>query len=178
MEWHRFEQVVTAYERALGNDAELTDFGPDGGIDVRVFEKDSRNLRRVIQCKAFGTQQVGVDLVRSFFGVMALEKCSQGAFYTTSNFTEAALAIGAAEPTIELVDGAIFLNRIQCLTLSAQLQLFEVAIEGDYKIPTCPNCGVKMVLRTAKKGRSEGEDFYGCRNYPRCQQMLKIRRAV
>jgi hypothetical protein len=178
MEWHRFEQVVAAYERALGNDAELTDFGPDGGVDVRVFEKDSRNLKRVIQCKAFGAQQVGVDMVRSLFGVMALDKCPQGSFYTTSSFTEPALAIGAAEPTIELVDGATFLNRIQRLTLSAQLQLFDVATEGDYKIPTCPSCGIKMVVRTAKKGRSEGEDFYGCRNYPRCQQTFQVKRLV
>lgn len=171
MEWHRFEQVVAAYERALGNDAELTDFGPDGGVDVRVFEKGSRIPKRVIQCKAFGAQQVGVEHVRSFFGVIILEKCPHGAFYTTSTFTEAALAVANAEPTIELVNGTTFLNRIQHLKLSSQLQLFEVATKGDYKTPTCPSCGVKMITQTINDHQAEsGREKWCCPHFPRCRQ--------
>ncbi len=34
--------------------------------------------------------------------------------------------------------------------------------------PDCPQCGSKMVLRTASKGASRGQRFWGCPNYPRC----------
>jgi hypothetical protein len=38
--------------------------------------------------------------------------------------------------------------------------------------PACPKCGVPMVVRTAKRGKSQGRQFYGCPNYPRCREVL------
>ena len=35
--------------------------------------------------------------------------------------------------------------------------------------PTCPECGSKMVLRTAKRGPNRGNQFWGCSNYPSCR---------
>jgi len=36
-------------------------------------------------------------------------------------------------------------------------------------IPTCPQCGKPMVLRTAKSGRNTGQQFWGCSGYPQCK---------
>ncbi|MBR6693583.1 MAG: NERD domain-containing protein [Clostridia bacterium] len=33
----------------------------------------------------------------------------------------------------------------------------------------CPKCNGKLVLRTAKKGKNVGNQFYGCSNYPKCK---------
>ena len=38
--------------------------------------------------------------------------------------------------------------------------------------PTCPKCGSEMLLRTAKKGNNEGQQFWGCSNFPRCRTMV------
>jgi hypothetical protein len=38
--------------------------------------------------------------------------------------------------------------------------------------PTCPKCGVLMVVRTATRGERQGQSFFGCPNYPRCRQTL------
>jgi very-short-patch-repair endonuclease len=38
--------------------------------------------------------------------------------------------------------------------------------------PICPKCGVPMVLRTASKGKQAGQPFYGCRNFPRCREIV------
>lgn len=177
IEWHRFEHLVAAYEREIGNDAELTSFGADGGIDVVILETGRRTPKRIIQCKAFGDALVKVDLVRAFYGVMMLQKVPQGAFYTTNRFSDDALAIGRECENLELIDGPAFLDRIERLNLPAQIRLFEVATEGDYKIPTCASCGAKMVLRTAGKGRGEGSQFWGCPRYPRCKSKLRISAA-
>lgn len=40
--------------------------------------------------------------------------------------------------------------------------------------PLCPKCGLPMVLRTAKRGGNAGQQFWGCMNYPRCQEMLAV----
>lgn len=34
--------------------------------------------------------------------------------------------------------------------------------------PCCPKCGAPMHLRTIKKGSHQGEQFWGCTNYPQC----------
>jgi hypothetical protein len=39
--------------------------------------------------------------------------------------------------------------------------------------PLCPKCRVPMVLRTASKGTQAGQQFYGCRNYPKCREIIK-----
>jgi len=38
--------------------------------------------------------------------------------------------------------------------------------------PSCPKCGVPMVLRTARQGSQSGKQFYGCPNYPNCRTVL------
>lgn len=40
--------------------------------------------------------------------------------------------------------------------------------------PTCPKCGIAMVLRTASRGERIGESFYGCSNYPRCRETVTM----
>ncbi len=39
---------------------------------------------------------------------------------------------------------------------------------------TCPRCGGLLVLRTAKRGAREGQQFYGCSSYPRCRYTRNI----
>jgi Protein of unknown function (DUF2726)/Topoisomerase DNA binding C4 zinc finger len=43
--------------------------------------------------------------------------------------------------------------------------------------PACPSCGVAMVHRTAGKGRHAGGTFFGCPNYPRCREILRLERG-
>ena len=35
--------------------------------------------------------------------------------------------------------------------------------------PDCPRCGAEMVRRTAGKGRSQGQQFWGCSKFPKCR---------
>lgn len=42
------------------------------------------------------------------------------------------------------------------------------------QIPSCPRCGKPMVLRTAKKGKSAGKQFWGCSEYPDCRGMVEL----
>ncbi|MBE6005393.1 MAG: hypothetical protein E7232_15195 [Lachnospiraceae bacterium] len=38
----------------------------------------------------------------------------------------------------------------------------------------CPKCGSKLVLRTAKKGNYQGNQFWGCNRYPKCRYMENL----
>lgn len=38
----------------------------------------------------------------------------------------------------------------------------------------CPQCGGKLVLRTAKRGERSGKSFLGCENFPKCRYIENI----
>lgn len=45
--------------------------------------------------------------------------------------------------------------------------------KASAQIPACSLCGKTMVLRTAKKGKNEGKQFWGCTGYPDCKGALE-----
>lgn len=40
--------------------------------------------------------------------------------------------------------------------------------------PLCPKCATRMVIRTAKKGSQSGQEFWGCKNFPKCRETMQI----
>lgn len=40
--------------------------------------------------------------------------------------------------------------------------------------PMCPNCGLSMVMRTARRGSKAGSAFWGCSNFPICRGTINI----
>lgn len=173
IEWKRFETVCTEYLRLAGFVATETKIGADGGIDIRISKANDENFRGIVQCKAWNTYRVGVKSIRELFGIMAAERISIGLFMTSGVFTSEAEEF--AKGKITLVWGEKFISLIKKLSDEDQQRLLDIALEGDYKTPTCPQCGIKMVLRESKKGRNIGGHFWGCVNYPRCKQTLICR---
>jgi len=45
-------------------------------------------------------------------------------------------------------------------------------------VPDCPKCGKAMMLRTAKKGKNTGNQFWGCSGFPKCQGTVAIEKPV
>ncbi|WP_396662801.1 restriction endonuclease [Methylocaldum szegediense] len=45
----------------------MTPLGADGGIDIKVFGKNSEKPIAVAQCKAWGNRNIKVDLVRALY---------------------------------------------------------------------------------------------------------------
>lgn len=40
--------------------------------------------------------------------------------------------------------------------------------------PICPNCGITMVLRFDHEGPIKGQKYYGCLNFPECENKIAI----
>ena len=40
--------------------------------------------------------------------------------------------------------------------------------------PDCPECGRSMAIRSARRGRNAGQQFWGCTGYPRCRGIVNI----
>ncbi|UYM16350.1 restriction endonuclease [Endozoicomonas euniceicola] len=173
LEWRRFEQLCRDYYRLRRYTADFTKTGADGGVDVLLRKKINRcTYTMYVQCKAWPSNKVGVKPVREFYGVMAADQIKTGFFFTSGSFTQEA-KIFAKNKKLHLISGSVLLGMVKQLPDNQQEQLLQNVTRGDYKTPTCPNCDIKMVSRTARKGASAGQSFWGCINYPRCHQTLK-----
>jgi len=80
---------------------------PDGGVDLML---DRQGSRVVVQCKRWKSAQVGVTLIREFFGVTVAEKAERGIFVTTGTFTPDAVEFARGKP-IELVPSTGYTER-------------------------------------------------------------------
>lgn len=172
LEWKRFEDVCQQFYEMKGIRSETTALGPDGGIDIRLYQDDSGLATSIVQCKAWGERFVGVKPVRELLGVMTHEKIGKAFFMTSGSYSDEAKVVAEAN-RITLIDGSLLLMMIQRLPAEKSEALLAFATSGDYTTPTCPSCGVKMKVVVGTGGRP---DFWGCRNYPRCRQKLGKRR--
>lgn len=174
IEWKRFEDVCQQFYELKGIRSECTPLGPDGGIDIRLFQDDSdpKKPTAIVQCKAWGSSFVGVKPIRELLGVMVHEKIGKAFFMTSGSYSDEAKAF-AAPNRITLIDGKMLLAMFQRLPESTRAQLLEFATAGDYTVPTCPSCGTKMRLIGGREGK---RDFWGCSDFPRCRQKLGARK--
>ena len=174
IEWKRFEDLCQKFYETKGIRSACTPLGPDGGIDIRLYQDDSGKATAIVQCKAWGESFVGVKPIRELLGVMVHEKVEKAFFMTTGKYSDEAKAF--AEPNrITLIDGVMFLAMINRLPDDKRQQLLAFATAGNYNIPSCPTCGKKMRFVEGKNGK---RDFWGCANFPKCRQKLGVRRGA
>jgi hypothetical protein len=56
--------------------------------------------------------------------------------------------------------------------LQPQTIVAEVVPPETSTVQICPKCASEMALRTAKSGANQGQQFWGCTNFPKCRTIL------
>jgi len=65
------------------------------------------------------------------------------------------------------------ISRTENYTSYEKIEDFDINDDfEETKEPFCPKCGSEMVLRTARKGKYAGKNFWGCSKYPNCNGIL------
>jgi restriction system protein len=169
IDWKRFEELCAEYFRICGFRATTQSHGPDGGIDIKLYAPNQPDkVVNVVQCKQW-SRMVGPKAIRELLGVMTANALSRGVFVTSSSFNDEATQF-ARENGIHLIDGVALLRKILDRSPEEQATLLGVATDGEYLVPTCPRCGIKLVNRENRMDRSA---FWGCKNYPSCRYTLR-----
>jgi HJR/Mrr/RecB family endonuclease len=106
----------------------------DGNVDLRLTRDGGR---RIVQCKRWTANFVGVELVRGFAGTLLREGLpgSAGIFVTLSDFTPQAIE-EAAKAGLTLLDGRALYSRV----------------EKVRRPEACPTCSEPMVLDRSMHG--------------------------
>lgn len=176
MSWQDFEQLVGEYFRRKGFVVEETGGGgADGGIDLVLSRgKDSY----LVQCKQWKARQIGVEIVRELYGVIAAKGAAGGYVVTSGVFTDEAKRFADGRE-IELIGGDQLVELIgaqhepklavQRKAESGEQSSSTAPAASKASVPLCPQCGSAMVLRTARKGANAGSQFWGCSTYPKCR---------
>lgn len=165
IEWRRFEAVCERFFAQGGFKTKSQSHGADGGVDIWMYSDNAEGAVSIAQCKHFNNKDVDVKLVREFYGVMSSHKLQRGTFVTSSGFTADAQKF-ASENGINTLNGDLLLKLITARSAEQQKELLDIAYEGEYSIPTCASCGIKLLKR---------EKFWGCSNYPRCKSMIRFK---
>jgi restriction system protein len=167
IEWRRFEAVCEGFFTQSGLKTKSQSHGADGGVDIWMYSAHAEGPVSIAQCKHWRNEVVTVKEIREFYGVMSSHKLQRGTFVTTSTYTADAQKF-ANENGINALDGDKLLKLIASRTAEQQKELLDIAYEGEYAVPTCASCGIKMVKRTK---------FWGCKNYPRCKSQIYFKAA-
>ncbi len=169
--WKQFEDLVGEYFRRSGYDvSETLGGGADDGVDLKLGAYGTTTL---VQCKRWKNKKVGVPIVRELLGAITAHRADNGIVVTTTEFTEDARDF-ARKHGVQLIAGSELLDAIRPLQPAGQLAeppALEFTLDDP---PPCPRCGGEMVRRTARKGSNAGNQFWGCRSFPRCRGTAKI----
>ncbi|EMM2268128.1 restriction endonuclease [Pseudomonas aeruginosa] len=172
--WREFEQLVGETFRRKGFTViEKGGNGPDGGVDLVLHLGTDKYL---VQCKQWKAINVGVTVIREFFGVMAAEGAAGGFVVTSGRYTAEAKAF-AEWRNIQLVDGALLKrwisNRSTATPAAPERRNTDKATDFP-SVPLCPVCNENMVIRKAKRGSNIGSEFWGCTKFPVCRGVRKL----
>ncbi len=172
--WREFEQLVGETFRRKGFTViEKGGNGPDGGVDLVLHLGTDKYL---VQCKQWKAINVGVTVIREFFGVMAAEGAAGGFVVTSGRYTAEAKAFAEGR-NIQLVDGALLKrwisNRSTATPAAPESRNTDKATDLP-SVPLCPMCNEHMVIRKAKRGSNIGSEFWGCTNFPVCRGVRKL----
>jgi len=90
----KFEEIVAELLERMGYKVELTPLSGDGGFDMYAARKDHvGRFLFLVECKRYvPPHKVGVQIIRSLYGVVQQKNANAGIIATTSFFTKGAVA--------------------------------------------------------------------------------------
>lgn len=170
--WKQFEFLVAEAFRRQGYQVDFSlGSGADGGIDL-VLQRDGHTS--LVQCKQWRTYSVGAPVVREMFGLMVAENADEVIIVTSGHFTRDAEAFAQDKP-IRLINGPELLALVRSVQTSPpDPSTINEQPSSNTTTPSCPQCGQPMVLRTARRGKNAGNEFWGCPTYPTCNGTRSI----
>lgn len=172
--WREFELLVGETFRRKGfTVVEKGGSRPDGGVDLILHMGTDKYL---VQCKQWKAINVGVTVIREFFGVMAAEGAAGGFVVTSGRYTAEAKEFAEGR-NIQLVDGALlkrWISNHSEATPETPLNSTALPTTVQPETPLCPVCNGTMKIRTAKRGSNIGAEFWGCSKFPVCRGVRKM----
>ena len=143
---------------------------------AKVVSRDS--LERFAEKVVLHHKPITIDYIAKF-GLKDDEKVEENAadYKTTPDCPVCGKAMVQREAKKGKNSGNKFWGCTQYPKCRGVLDLEEVAEEVEELVeenPTCPKCDGAMVKRVSKKGKTAGNEFWGCESFPKCRGVVSI----
>jgi len=168
LDWKRMVELCLAYFADRFR-CQTGDLSAEGNVEIRLYKDAGERPVAIVQCRAWGEPEVGLASVEAFSVLMAQELIAKGFCIAFGGFS-AEVREFAKNQGITLIDDVMFITMMGRLPEDRRQQLLGLAVDGDYATPSCPACGLKMIIRQNEQVR-----YWGCRAYPRCKGVLGMR---
>lgn len=168
LDWQRMLDLCVAFfsDRFRCKPGKLA---ADGSVDIRLFKDEETLPVAIVHCRAWGEHEIGLDSMEKLSALMTSEFVNKGFFMGYGGFSSQAREY-AKEHSITLIDDTMFIAMLMRQPEARRQQLLDIALQGDFTTPSCPDCGLKMLSRQNEQTR-----YWGCRAYPRCKGVLAMR---
>ncbi|USD64498.1 restriction endonuclease [Vibrio sp. SCSIO 43136] len=170
LNWLEFESYVGEYFKQQGYEVkQFFSHKPDGGVDIWMKKDGELTL---VQCKHWRARKVGIQVLREMYGVMIEHHAAKMIIVTSGDFTSEAVKY-AADKRLWLVNGSELAHMVADGRhfMSEKPKSTEAQEVPDL---ICPRCNSNLVTRKAKRGRRQGEMFYGCSSFPKCRYTREL----
>ena len=147
MDWERFEALCAAHYQHEAARSTIMPLGTTNGFDVRIYSS-RKNIHPdiLVRCTAVSRNRISGGRVAMFASGLLRQGIPEGIYVARAGFSADAITM-AAQSGITLVTPQRLLARLQQLPLARQSELIRVATIGEWEVPTCPKCMVKMTRR-------------------------------
>lgn len=170
LQWKRFEELVCGYFAATGVSPQTTRvLASEPVSEIYLYPPAEHRPHTLVRCELRAKAGEELTELRRFTERLAGEGITEGVWAIAGEFAAATWSVARAS-AVELLDGAALLERFAQLPVEQRDRIVRRVTRGDYRSPTCPACGERMIFEAATDARS-----WRCRNYPRCQRRLGTR---
>ncbi|AIW21652.1 hypothetical protein F0267_12465 [Vibrio coralliilyticus] len=168
LSWIEFESYIGEFFKHQGYHVkQALSSAPDDGVDIWLTKNGDVSL---VQCKHWKSRKVGVQVLREMYGVMLANQGKQMIIVTSGHFTSEAIRF-AADKRFWLICGDELVNMVEDGRYFINRSSSEPSKHDENSV-LCPKCQSELVLRTARKGKNSGKQFYGCSSFPKCRFTL------
>jgi four helix bundle suffix protein len=146
--------------------------------DIRGYRKTTKDCEPLKSCAAWKERKT-MGKMRNSGGYRELRTFQTATVIYDATYWFCETFLDARSRTVDQQIEALEAQFIEGGGYSEQLATARLA-ERNRKhgpsdpIPPCPQCGKPMTLRTAKTGKNEGQQFWGCTAYPECKGVVNI----
>lgn len=157
MDWHRFRELVCRVVQRQGFGVSQISELADGVVLYAVTRRGrGGDPVALLQLPSWRDYSVDLPEAAGLRSLVAHLKAKRGIVVTPGHVTREAREYAAKQP-LELVDGWQFLEWLDALPEEESRDFLKIATAGNWRVPLCPGCGGRMVLRERTEPAPEPE---------------------
>ncbi|MGI8602393.1 MAG: restriction endonuclease [Verrucomicrobiales bacterium] len=151
MDWRRFHELVHSILHRRGYKAWPYRSGADGARTVQLIRYDAKTHQPdgLAHLAGWNGMAPTANELRTLLDHQLAAGILRSYYVTPGRFDEEAVIFGR-KATLVLIDGRGLLEMVSRLPDDDQKSLLQLATWGDWSVPTCPTCGIKLVLRDSE----------------------------